>query len=248
MKGFYRFIGSRRFILPLIIGPFVYLAWIFYSTQPIEPENMPEVAEATEAEEFDINLFTVTDEEFNQATGEGKEEAQPESVVNIHERLTDETGNIAITYFIWVLCLTPLKVLLRRNKFVSALNRHRRTIGLACFFYAMLHLTIYLTNGLQTLLNEISRLYIAAGLSAFAILLVMALTSNNWAQRRIGGRKWKKLHRIVYIAIPILIYHRAFAGKVSVETIRETFVWFSPMLILQVLRIWKQIRKQKAKA
>jgi sulfoxide reductase heme-binding subunit YedZ len=97
-------------------------------------------------------------------------------------------------------------------------------------------------------LDEITRLYIAAGLSAFAILLVMALTSNNWTQRRIGGRKWKKLHRIVYIAIPILIYHRAFAGKVSVETIRETFIWFSPMLILQGLRIWKQIQEQKAKA
>ena len=248
MKGFYRFVGSRRFILPLIIGPFVYLAWIFYSTQPREPENMPVVAEATDAEEFDINLFTVTDEEFNQVTGEGKEKTQTESVVNIHERLTDDTGNIAIAYFIWVLCLSPLKVLLRRNKLVSALNRHRRTIGLACFFYAMLHLVIYLTNGLQTLLDEITRLYIAAGLSAFAILLVMALTSNNWTQRRIGGRKWKKLHRIVYIAIPILIYHRAFAGKVSVETIRETFIWFSPMLILQGLRIWKQIQEQKAKA
>ncbi len=248
MKGFYRFVGSRRFILPLIIGPFVYLTWVFYSKQHTEPQNKPEAQETTEIGEFDTSLFTVTDAEFEQATGKGVEVKQPESVVNLHERLTDDTGNIAITYFICVLCLTPLKVLLRRNKFISALNRHRRTIGLACFFYAMLHLAIYLTNGLQTLLDEITRLYIAAGLSAFAILLVMALTSNNWTQRRIGGRKWKKLHRIVYIAIPILIYHRAFAGKVSVETIRETFIWFSPMLILQVLRIWKQIQEQKAKA
>ena len=169
-------------------------------------------------------------------------------MVNLHERLTDDTGNIAITLFILVLCLTPLKVLFRRNKLISSLNRHRRTVGLACFFYACLHLSIYLTNGLDTLLDELARLYIAAGLSAFAILLAMAVTSNNWTQRKMGGRKWKKLHRIVYIAIPILIYHRAWAGKVSEETIRETLIWFSPLLILQPLRIVRQMQDRQQKA
>ena len=117
--------------------------------------------------------------------------------------IIDDTGNIAVAFFLCVLCLTPLKVLFRRNKLVSALNRHRRTVGLACFFYASLHLGIYLTNGLQTLFDEITRFYIAAGLSAFVILLVLALTSNNRAQRKLGGRKWKKLHRIVSV---IFIY------------------------------------------
>jgi methionine sulfoxide reductase heme-binding subunit len=248
MKGFYRFVGSRRFSIPLIIGPFLYLSWVFYSTQHGESKNRPEAEEKIETEEFDTSLFTVTDEEFQQATSKADSGTQQDLVVNLHEKITDDTGNIAIAYFIWVLCLTPLKILLRRNKFISALNRHRRTVGLACFFYAMLHLAIYLTNGLKTLWDEITRLYIAAGFSAFAILLVMALTSNNWIQRKIGGRKWKKLHRIVYIAIPILIYHRSFAGKVSAETIRESFIWFSPLIILQILRIWKQIKEQKARA
>tara|TARA_B100001123_G_scaffold353128_1_gene404992 strand:- start:98 stop:853 length:756 start_codon:yes stop_codon:yes gene_type:complete len=247
MKGIYRFVGSRLFILPLVIAPFAYLAIVLATglrpeTMSVESDKVQETP--ADKEEFDLSQFTVSEKELQEATaGTGSEK-----VANLHERLTDDTGNIAITLFVLVLCLTPLKVLFRRNKFISALNRHRRTVGLACFFYACLHLSIYLTNGINTLLDELTRLYIAAGLSAFAILLVMAVTSNNWAQRKIGGRKWKKLHRIVYFAIPILIYHRAWAGKVSEETIRETLIWFSPLIILQTLRIVRQFQERQKKA
>ena len=257
MKGFYRFVGSRRFIVPLVIAPFVYLAWVFVTKQDAkqEPISPPEGIEASEVELYDLenlgfdpSIFTVTDAEHEATTRERTPDEQPEAIVsNLKERITDDTGNIAVAFVLFVLCLTPLKVLFRRNKLVSALNRHRRTVGLTCFFYASLHLGIYLTNGLQTLFDEITRVYIAAGLSAFVILLVLALTSNNRAQRKLGGRRWKKLHRIVYLAIPILIYHRAYAGKVSPETIRETLIWFSPLLVLLLLRVIKQALERRTK-
>jgi len=259
MKGFYRFVGSRRFILPIVLAPFAYLVWLFvgHDKPADEPEPAPpaQAPAATELEVdesdpfadlgFDPSLFTVSDQEHQAATEQVDEDAAPEPVVaNLHEKLTDDTGNIAVAFFLWVLCLTPLKVLFRRNKLVSALNRHRRTIGLACFFYAALHLAIYLTNGLQTLLDELTRFYIAAGLAAFAILLVLAATSSNWAQRKLGGRRWKKLHRIIYLAIPLILYHKGWAGKAEWDNIREALVWFSPLLALQAARIVKQARKK----
>jgi sulfoxide reductase heme-binding subunit YedZ len=265
MRAVYRFIGSRWFILPLVSLPFFYILWLFWDggglvavqTKEKEPVEGSQVIEETsesveEEEEFDLSLFTVSEEEFQAATGEveeGSEEAvEALEVVNLHEVLTDETGKYAILYFVWVLSLTPLKSLFRRSKFVSALNRHRRTIGLACFFYATLHLGVYLTNGWKTLVSDISRLYIIAGLIAYAVLFVLSVTSNNWSQRKLGGRKWKRLHRVSYLVIPVLFYHQAFAGKYSWESLRETLFWFSPLIILQPLRIYQQWKLNKEKA
>ena len=260
MKSFYRFLGSKYFILPVVLTPFAYLVWVFVSnSNQIEVSDTEASVDTTIAENvvsdptestvddlgFDPSLFVVSEEEHQAATQQVEENAVPEPVVtHLHEKLTDETGDIAVAFFILVLCLTPLKVVFRRSKFVSALNRHRRIVGLACFFYATLHLSIYLTNGLQTLLDELTRFYIAAGLSAFAILLVLAATSSNFAQRSMGGRKWKKLHRIIYLAIPMILYHKGWAGKADWNSIREAFVWFSPLFLVQIVRISKQIKKR----
>ena len=267
MRAAYQFIGSRWFILPLVSLPFFYILWLFWdgggfdAVQTKEKELVEEgqaldreseLVEEEEEEEFDLSLFTVSEEEFQAATGEiekGSEEAvEVIEVVNLHEVLTDETGKYAILYFVWVLSLSPLKSLFRRSKMVSALNRHRRTIGLACFFYATLHFGVYLTNGWKTLMGDISRLYIIAGLIAYTALFVLSVTSNNWSQRKLGGRKWKRLHRISYLLIPVLFYHQAFAGKYSWESLRETLFWFSPLIILQPLRIYQQWKLKREKA
>ncbi len=263
MRAFYRFVGSRWFILPLVSLPFFYILWLFWDgggfaavqsqePKPAEESQVIEQEDESTDEEFDFSQFTVSEEEFQAATGEveeGSEETvEVVEVVNLHEVLTDETGKYAILYFVWVLSLSPLKSLFRRNKFVSALNRHRRTVGLACFFYACLHFGVYLTNGWKTLVSDISRLYIIAGLIAFAVLFVLAVTSNNWSLRKLGGRKWKRLHRVSYLLIPLLFYHQAFAGKYSWETLRETLFWFSPLIVLQPLRIYQQLKLRKEKA
>ena len=127
---------------------------------------------------------------------------------------------------------------------MTALNRHRRLVGLSCFFYACLHFSLYFVDGLETLLVEWNRLYILAGLAAFTILLVMSATSNNRAVRKMGGRRWKKLHRLVYLLIPILFYHKGWAGKSGFDQVVETMIWFSPLFVLQAVRIFLYLRKR----
>ena len=66
--------------------------------------------------------------------------------------------------------------------------------------------------------------------------------------RKMGGRRWKKLHRLVYLLIPILFYHKGWAGKGGLgsgdEQVVETLIWFSPLFVLQLARIllylWKR--------
>lgn len=266
MKQVYRFVGSKGFILPLVSWPFFWILWLFWDGGGFAELAKKEVdAPAEEAvvlsggeegaddeEGFDFSQFTVTEEEFQGATG-GEDAVPVIQMANLHETLTDETGKYAIMYFVWVLSLSPLKVLFRRNKLVSALNRHRRTVGLAAFFYASLHLGVYLTNGLKTVVGDLSAwiLYILAGWAGFLGMLALAATSNNWSQRKLGGRKWKKLHRIAYLLIPVLFYHQAFTGKSDWETIREALFWFSPLILLQPMRIyveWQKRADKKAKA
>lgn len=269
MKQFYRFVGSKGFILPMVGWPFLWIVWLFVDgggfggdTDAVEEVPAEEVGEGTGAGdsgevagEFDFSQFMVSEEEFQSATGGGGEEdAEPViEVSNLHETLTDETGKYAIMYFVWVLSLSPLKVLFRRNKLVSALNRHRRTVGLAAFFYASLHLGVYLTNGLATVVDELTAfiLYILAGWIGYLGMLILAVTSNNWSQRKLGGRKWKKLHRVAYLLIPVLFYHQAFTGKYDWGTVREALFWFSPLILLQPLRVyvdWKKKADKKASA
>ncbi|MFP6900932.1 MAG: ferric reductase-like transmembrane domain-containing protein, partial [Opitutales bacterium] len=170
---------------------------------------------------------------------------------NLNETLTESTGNIAISFFLIVLCLTPLRRLFPHALLVSALNRHSRLLGLACFFYACLHFTLYFDDGLQRLFNEWKTiLYVQAGLAAFSVLLVMAITSNDWAVRKMGKHRWKKLHRLVYLLVPILFYHKGWAGKGGLdsgdEQVIEALIWFSPLFALQLVRIFLYFRKRNS--
>ena len=54
---------------------------------------------------------------------------------------------------------------------------------------------------------------VLVSLSGWTVLLVLALTSSNWATRKMGGKNWKLLHRLAYVAAALLLYHRAIAGK-----------------------------------
>ena len=207
--------------------------------------------------------FTVSDEEFDAATETlsledgGDQEVlvarkmaesanQIKAGANVNERFLHETGNAAIAYFLIVLCFTPLKRIFSRAKLVSALNRHRRLVGLTAFFYAILHLVLYFDDGLNRLFDEWYLLYIQCGLASFVTLTVLAITSNARAVRKLGGKRWKKLHRILYLAIPALLYHKGWAGKASPDQVREALVWFAPMLLLQAARLTKFFTAKKA--
>lgn len=109
-------------------------------------------------------------------------------------------GLWALRYIVAGLALTPL-----RRIGGPSLVRYRRAVGLLAFFYACLHLTVYLVldQGLDLgaiWADLIKRPYIAIGMLAFAILVPLAITSNDALIRRMGGANWQRLHRWVYLA------------------------------------------------
>ncbi len=110
-------------------------------------------------------------------------------------------------FLILTLAVTPLRRLGGPN-----LLRYRRAFGLLAFYYAVLHLTVYtvLDQGLDLAAiwaDIVKRPYITIGMLAFAILVPLAVTSNNAMIRRLGGASWARLHRLVYVAAAAAAVH-----------------------------------------
>ena len=120
--------------------------------------------------------------------------------VNPLETLTHGTGEWALRLLLATLAVTPLIRLSGRPE----LLRLRRMLGLFAFFYACLHLGTYLWfdkffDWAEVWLDVRDRLFITAGITAFALLAPLAATSTRGMQRRLG-RAWNRLHRLVYAA------------------------------------------------
>jgi sulfoxide reductase heme-binding subunit YedZ len=124
------------------------------------------------------------------------------------ERIEHFTGDWTIRLLIATLAITPLRKLLH----LPDLIRFRRLIGLFAFFYACLHFTAYLWLDqffdLSAILKDIAkRPYITAGFTGFVLLIPLAVTSTNSWIRRLGGKRWQKLHRLVYISAIAGVIH-----------------------------------------
>src|SRR5246500_2835705 len=118
------------------------------------------------------------------------------------ERLLHVSGEIAIWTLGAVLSLTPLRVLFPRSAVVNALNRQRRFIGVSACIYGLIHFSCHVLyqGDWDDLLQSFSKPFIWCGLAGLSILVLLALTSNNWAVRTLGGKRWKLLHRLTYLA------------------------------------------------
>lgn len=116
------------------------------------------------------------------------------------EKITRTTGYWALTMIMVTLSATPLKQLLGW----SWLVRLRRMLGLFAFFYALLHFSTYLVLDQffdwDSIIKDIAkRPYITMGFPAFLLLIPLAVTSTDGMIRRLGGKRWKFLHRTVYL-------------------------------------------------
>jgi methionine sulfoxide reductase heme-binding subunit len=125
------------------------------------------------------------------------------------------SGETAIWTLGAVLSLTPLWVLFPRSAIVNALNRHRRYIGVSACIYGLIHFSCHVLyqGDWEDLLQSFTKPFTWFGLTGLSILVVLASTSNNWSVRKLGGRRWKLLHRLAYVAAIVLIYHQSIAGK-----------------------------------
>lgn len=132
------------------------------------------------------------------------------------EFLLHRAGDSALVLLLIGLAITPVRRLTRWNQIIKV----RRTIGLFAFFYAFLHLMVYLVldQGLawEFIWEDVSdRLYITVGFTAFLLLVPLALTSTRGWVRRLGKR-WQRLHRLVYVATGLGVIH--FFWQVKADT------------------------------
>ncbi|MFC0245401.1 protein-methionine-sulfoxide reductase heme-binding subunit MsrQ [Falsochrobactrum ovis] len=109
-------------------------------------------------------------------------------------------GIWALRFLILTLLITPLRQIGNFN-----LVRYRRALGLLAFYYALMHFAAYMlldqALDFPAIMQDITRRpFITIGMVSLALLIPLALTSNNWAIRKLG-RRWSRLHKLVYIAI-----------------------------------------------
>lgn len=128
--------------------------------------------------------------------------------VNPVETIEHHTGDWALHFLLITLAVTPLRRLTGHGSIV----RLRRMLGLFCFFYATLHFSAWLLFDhffdVMEMARDIGkRPYVTVGFSAFVLLMPLALTSTNGMLKRLGGRRWKRLHSLVYVVGTLVILH-----------------------------------------
>lgn len=134
------------------------------------------------------------------------------------EFITHETGDWILIFLVTTLAITPARKLLR----LPELIRFRRMTGLFTFFYAFLHFSIWIGLDrffdLAEMLHDVrKRPFITAGFTAFAPLVPLAITSTRGWIRRLGGRRWQWLHRLVYVSAVAGVVHYYWLVKSDVR-------------------------------
>ena len=151
--------------------------------------------------------------------------------------VTHATGFATLRLLVISLAITPLR---RVSLRLAWLIRFRRLLGLFAFFYGCLHLLTYvwLYSGfsIAAMIDDIAkRRYIMAGMAAWLLLLPLAATSTNWAIRKLGGKRWQALHRLVYLAAISGVVHYWWIVKSGVRTPITITLVLTVLLLARVI-------------
>jgi sulfoxide reductase heme-binding subunit YedZ len=165
-------------------------------------------------------------------------------------RISFATGATTLNLLAITLAITPVR------KLVPALGwlvRFRRLLGLFAFFYATLHLlayvALYANFDIQAMLADVTkRRFITVGVLAYLLLLPLALTSTNWAIRKLGGKRWNRLHKLVYLAVICGVIHYWWQVKPGVLAPMNITIVVAILLVLRPILNWAQKRKGGAVA
>lgn len=177
---------------------------------------------------------------------------EPSALADPLKFILHHLGFVAGVLLVTVLTFSPLRVLFPKAPVVQALNRHRRLVGVSAAIYALLHFAIHLVYEGGTDLAQIPSILHTAmtkpfqlvGLIALTILLVLALTSLHVFIRWLGGKRWKNLHRLAYVAAALVAYHQAAARKVFPPQVLWLFV---PLAALEIARVYVQWQSRREK-
>ncbi len=134
------------------------------------------------------------------------------------EEVTHRTGWWTLTFLMLTLSVTPLRQLTG----IGWLIKLRRMLGLYAFFYASLHFAIYIGIdqffALGYILEDImDRPYITVGFTALLLLVPLAATSTKKMVKRLGGRRWNRLHKLVYVAAALGVLHFLWLVKADIR-------------------------------
>lgn len=154
------------------------------------------------------------------------------------ENITHTTGNWAIHFLLIALSITPLRRLFN----IPSLIRFRRMLGLYAFFYGCLHLATYVwldqSFDWPALWKDVyKRRFITAGFTAWLLMVPLALTSTASSIRKLGGKRWQLLHRLIYFSALGGVIHYYWLVK---SDVRRPLLYGAILLALMLYRtaIW----------
>jgi len=157
--------------------------------------------------------------------------------------ITRSTGDWTLYFLCITLALTPLRRLTKWNWLVKL----RRMVGLFAFFYAFLHFMTFLWfdhffDVVEMWKDVLKRPFITVGFIAFVLLIPLAVTSTNGMVRRLGGKRWMWLHRLMYVIAPLGILHFWWmkAGK---HDLAQPLLFGVIVALLLLMRVyWSRVR------
>ncbi|MBR7801649.1 sulfite oxidase heme-binding subunit YedZ [Undibacterium fentianense] len=162
------------------------------------------------------------------------------------EFITRNTGEWTLYFLCATLALTPVRKWLGWHWLV----RLRRMLGLYSFFYASVHFLTFLWFDHFFELTEmwqdvLKRPFIAVGFIAFSLLIPLALTSNQWMIRQLGGKQWQRLHQLVYVIVPLGVLHFFWMRAGKNLWIQPTLFAFGVAGLLVIRLFWSLRDRQK---
>jgi len=152
------------------------------------------------------------------------------------------TGMLALIFLMLTLAVTPLRKITGLNWIIFS----RRTLGLYAFFYASLHFLIFFSLDRSfsvsgTLSEMVKRKYLFVGITGLLVMVPLAVTSTNAMIKRLGGKRWRALHRLAYVAAAAGVIHYYMQVKADV---RQPLVFAAVLAILFGYRLMDYWRRQ----
>lgn len=156
------------------------------------------------------------------------------------EFITHSTGTWTLNFLLITLCITPL----RQLSGWTWLIKLRRMIGLYTFFYACLHFITYIWldqffDVAAIIKDVIKRPFITVGFAAFILLIPLALTSTHAMLKKLGGKRWQSLHRLIYLIAILGVLHFWWLVKKDITEPLIYAVILASLLGYRVMK-WRQ--------
>ena len=160
------------------------------------------------------------------------------------ETITNETGIRTLRLLATTIAITPIRWLTKWNPIIN----FRRMIGLFAFFYGTIHFSIYFVLDRSLMFDGlwediVKRPYITVGFTAFVLMIPLAATSTKGWIRRLGGKRWNLLHRLVYASAALGVLHYWWKVKLDVT---NPMIYAAIVAVLLGWRLVKAIGKRQA--